>query len=102
MKVTLAQHGGLAAGIRQPPRVVDSTSLPEEPAKELARLVAATRGIPDPAGDKLERARDAMSYTLTVEDDDGERTIMRQSDVDMTTPFASLIDWLRRHGARGE
>lgn len=97
MKVTLAQHGGFAAGIRQPDRVVDSAKLPGESAEELAHLVAATRAIPSPAGDKLERARDAMSYTLTLEDDDGTQTVMRQSDVDMTPPFASLIDWIRRH-----
>lgn len=101
MKVTLVKHGGIAAGIRHPPHMIDSADLSGEPAAELARLVAATRAAPAPTGDALERARDAMSYTLTLEDDDGGQTVMRQSDVAMTAPFASLLDWIRRHAPKG-
>lgn len=100
MKITLAKHGGFAAGIHRPPRILDSATLPEQDAAELARLVADVRTAPAPAGDAIERARDAMSYTITVEEDDGSQTVLRQSDVTMTPPFASLIDWIRRHSPK--
>ena len=47
MKVTLATHGGQAAGInlRLPPRVVDTDTLPEPAAEELAQLVAAAKAV---------------------------------------------------------
>ena len=100
MKITLAKHGGLAAGIRLPPHTVDSATLPGGAADELKRLVSAAKSVPRPAGNALERARDAMSYTLTLQDDDGKEVVLRQSDVDMTAPFANLLDWINRHTSK--
>jgi hypothetical protein len=95
VKVTLVRHGGFAAGIRWPTRLVDSATLPEPAAAELARLVSDLQASPAPAGDRPGRARDAMSYTLTLEDANGEQTIS-QTDTTMTPQFASLIDWIDR------
>ena len=96
MKVSLATHGGLAAGLRlgARPVVVDSALLQEADARALGELVRAARAEPPPppAGGS---ARDAMSYTVTVEDEDeGGGAELRRSDVAMTPAFAALLDWI--------
>ncbi|GAA2592605.1 hypothetical protein GCM10010399_24040 [Dactylosporangium fulvum] len=98
MKVTLATHGGQAASIylRLPPRVVDADTLPEEEARELARLVEAAKTAQVAEEEGPGRARDAMSYTITVQD--GERsTVLTQSDTTMSPAFAALLSWLEQH-----
>lgn len=101
MKVTLATHGGLAAAINlgRPPRVVDTDNLPEPAAEELAQLVAAARAA-EPADAPAEpgpgRARDAMSYTITVEDD-GHQLVLTASDTTMSRELSALLSWLEQH-----
>ncbi|MEV6115960.1 protealysin inhibitor emfourin [Streptomyces sp. NPDC052109] len=100
MKVTLATHGGQAAAIRLrlPPKVLDTDTLPPNTAMELAELVAAA----GPAAQKERppgRARDTMSYTITVEND-GQTTVLTQSDTTMTPEFAALLSWLEKHFAQ--
>ena len=101
MRVTLATHGGQAAGIYlgRPPRVVDSNTLPEPAAEELSRLVASAKAA-DVSGASQERARDAMSYTITVEDR-GRSTVLAQSDATMSREFAELLTWLQQHTGSG-
>ena len=95
MKVTLATHGGLAAGInlRLPPRVVDAETLTEPAAEELAQLVAAAEAASRPAGKGPGRARDEMSYTITVEDG-GHQVVLAESDTTMSEEFGALLSWL--------
>ncbi len=97
MKVTLAAHGGLAAagGLGLPPDTLDTDTLPGKGAAELARLMAAASSRRPPA-DRPSRARDAMSYTITVEDG-GRSTVLEQSDASMTPEFAALLTWLQQH-----
>jgi len=98
MKVTLATHGGLAATInrRLRPKGVDGESLSREEAQELARLVAAAEATPAREEDRAGYARDAMSYTITVED--GDRSIkLTQSDTTMSRSFNDLRRWLEDH-----
>ncbi|MEV6297235.1 protealysin inhibitor emfourin [Streptomyces sp. NPDC051896] len=97
MKVTLATHGGQAAAIqlRLPPKVLDTGTLPTNTAAELAELVAAAVPTADkerPPG----QARDAMSYTITVEND-SHTTVLTQSDTTMSPEFAALLGWLEKH-----
>ncbi|MEU6527237.1 protealysin inhibitor emfourin [Streptomyces sp. NPDC046924] len=97
MKVTLATHGGQAAAIRLrlPPKALDTDTLPTKTAAELAELVAAA----GPAAEEERppgRARDAMSYTITVENN-GRLTVLTQSDTTMTPEFAALLGWLEKH-----
>ncbi|WP_053691243.1 protealysin inhibitor emfourin [Streptomyces sp. WM6372] len=96
MKVTLVTHGGLAAAVnlRLPPKVLDTDTLPENAAPELARLVAAA--VATPKADQPNRARDAMSYTITVEDG-GRSTVLKQSDAAMTPAFADLLTRLQKY-----
>jgi hypothetical protein len=99
MKVSLSKHGGLAAAIRRPPVTVDLSALPENKAAELAPLVAAAKADLRGAEAGPGRARDAMSYTITLQDDSGETTTLRASDTTMSPPFAALLEWLDRNAA---
>jgi hypothetical protein len=97
MKVTLATHGGFAAGIRQPARSVDASTLAAPAAQELTRLIAAATSAPESSAEGPGRARDAMSYTITVEGESGEPTTLRGSDTNMAPAFAALLQWLSQH-----
>jgi hypothetical protein len=101
MKVTLATHGGQAAALhrRLPPEVLDSDDLSEDAAAELARLVAAAFSDAAPGTSGPGRARDAVSYTITVEDG-GQSTVLTQSDTTMSPAFAVLLSWLEQHFAQ--
>ena len=98
MKVILAQHGGQAAGINlnRPPKVIDSAALDEPKAAELKELVAAATSAPSSATSSG-KARDEMSYTITIQEDQGRETVLSQSDTTMSTDFAKLLAWLQRY-----
>jgi hypothetical protein len=99
MKVTLATHGGQAAAVNLglPQRAVDTDALSGSAAAELSDLVAAA--LPTAGEERPTRARDAMSYTITVEDG-GSSTALTQSDAAMSPQFAALLDWLEGHFER--
>jgi hypothetical protein len=96
MRVTLVQRGGLAAGInlQRPPQVVDAATLDDAETAELKTLADAA--IAAPAGRATAKARDEMSYVITIEDQ-GRETILSQSDTAMSAEFGKLLAWLRRH-----
>jgi hypothetical protein len=100
MKVSLATHGGHLAGfhLQQPPQVVDVAALPRDAAEELARLVAAATASPADRP-RSELARDAASYTITIENGDSP-VVLVQSDVTMSSAFAALRNWIKAHTAR--
>jgi hypothetical protein len=96
-KISLSEHGGLAAGLRlgRPARVLDSADLPPALRSELDALVSAarrTQAAPAGAG----RARDAMSYAVTVEDGD-ENVLLTGTDTQSSPEFDALVRWLRDH-----
>jgi hypothetical protein len=97
MKISLAQHGGQAAGINlnRPPKVIDSAALDEPKAAELKGLVAAATSTPSSAASSG-KARDEMSYTITLQDQ-GRETVLSQSDTTMSADFAKLLAWLQRY-----
>lgn len=101
MKVTSTTHGGQAAGIRLhlPPRVLDAATLPKAKADELARLVAAAKAAPAAKETSPGSARDAMSYTITVEDG-GSPITLRQSDTTMSPSFDALLRWIETHAGK--
>jgi len=100
MKVSLAQQGGQAAGINlnRPPKVIDSAALDEPDTAELKGLVAAATVAPSRAASSG-KARDEMSYTITIQDQ-GRETVLSQSDTTMSQDFAKLLSWLRRHSGK--
>ena len=73
--------------------------LPKLLAAELAQLVAAVKAASSIKEERPGRARDAMSYTITLEEDDGEISNITQSDTTMSAAFAALLEWLDRHSA---
>ena len=98
MKVTLSKYGGLAAGMRRPPKVVDSKDLSAADAQELARLVQAAMADPATTGEAASSAgpaRDAMRYRIEIEDG-GETRTLSASDGSLSATFAALRDWLER------
>jgi hypothetical protein len=98
MKVSLAKHGGLAAGIRlgRPPRVLDTSTLPPTAAEEISRLIEAATAASPAEEVGPWRARDAMSYTITVEDGD-RQTVLKCSDTNISHALADLLVLLERH-----
>jgi len=100
MKVILAQHGGQAAGINlnRPPKVIESAALDEPKAAELKGLVAAATSAPSSAASSG-KARDEMSYTITIQDQARE-TVLSQSDTSMSDDFAKLLAWLQRYSGK--
>jgi hypothetical protein len=101
MKITLAQHGGQAAGInlQRPPLVFDTDSLDAPQAAEIRGLVAAATAanpVAKSSGKSSGKARDEMSYTITIADE-GRETALSQSDTTMSAEFAHLLGWLQRH-----
>jgi len=97
MKITLNTAGGFAAGIRRPARVVNAESLPESDKQQLKQLVDAV----DRAGATVDesspgRARDAMSYTIAV-DDGGQTQQYKQRDGDMSPAFSALLQFINDH-----
>jgi hypothetical protein len=101
MKLTLAEHGGLAAGLRlgHPPVVVDMSILPDADVRQLTDLLSAARADPAPSG-SARTVPDAMSYTVTVEDD-GRQEVLRRTDTTMSREFAELLDRLRHLASTG-
>jgi hypothetical protein len=97
MKITLAKYGGFAAGIFRPPSIVESSTLSAAGAAELSRLVVAVKTTPMAQESEPGQARDAMSYTITIEETDGETTVITQSDINMSPAFADLMQWIDRH-----
>ncbi len=85
--------GGIAAGTRRPPIVLDSARFAPEQRRELERLArssgvyAAAPASPRP---------DEMSYHFTIEDGASVREA-RQSDSTMTPEFAKLVDFVAAH-----
>ena len=105
MRVMLKEHGGLAAAINRnaPARVADTRSLPADQAAELDRLVraalsaAADRTASPATGPGA--ARDAMSYTVIVEDAAGT-SVLNGSDTAASQQFSELLRWLQDHAHR--
>ena len=95
MRVTLVRYGGLAAGIRRQPKVVDTKTLSKSAAAELLRLVEAAKAEPNTEREGPGSARDALSYTITVKADTWTTTLS-QSDPNVSPGFLALLKWLDR------
>jgi hypothetical protein len=100
VKVTLIESGGLAAGMRRPPRTVDTANLSAAEAAELERLVAAVEAAPAPSAGPG-RARDAMSYTIKLEAPGKAPATITRSDTDLTAAFGDLLAWIKRRAGKG-
>jgi hypothetical protein len=92
MRITLTRHGGLLAGIKRPPRIIDVASLDPERAERLRALVARAIGAQQGGAD-VRVMPDAMSYSIAIEDD-GQVTTLKQAEPTASSPFADLLEFL--------
>jgi hypothetical protein len=93
MIVSLAKHGGAIAGMRIAPTVIDSNNLPKREAEELVRLVGAAMAVAATKEGGPGRGRDALNYTITVENDD-KPAVFYASDTDLPPAVADLVGWI--------
>jgi hypothetical protein len=94
MRITLTRHGGLLAGMKRPPLVIDDTSLDAVRADRLRTLVARAIGAQQVRAD-LRVMPDAMSYSIAI-DDDGQVTTLKQTEPTEASPFADLLEFLEK------
>jgi hypothetical protein len=92
MRITLTRHGGLLAGMKRPPRIIDVTSLDPERAERLRTLVARAIGAQRDR-DSVRAIPDAMSYSIAIEDE-GQVTTLKQTEPTESSPFADLLEFL--------
>lgn len=95
VKITLKTFGGIAAGIRRPPLVIDSSRMPIDRCRELERLA---RSIGAYSGAPASPHPDEMSYHVTIEDGESVREA-RRSDSTMTPEFAKLVAFVTDNAA---
>jgi emfourin len=100
MRITLTRHGGLLAGMKRPPRIIDVTSLDPGRAERLLALVASALGAQrdrEVAADASAVARsamaDGMSYAITIEDE-GRVVTLKQAEPTESSPFADLLEFI--------
>jgi hypothetical protein len=102
MRVEFATEGGLAyfPGLSRP-TVIDTASLPEADAAELARLLDQTDFFAQPALPRTlpKGAADYRQYTISVEDGKRRHTI-RLIDPIEDPRLQALVDFLRSRAAR--
>ena len=96
MKITLKQHGGLAAAVRRPPLLLDTTELGDQrgEVEGLASTVSAQSIAPGPPHP------DEMGYTLIITGDDGTHEV-RSTESAASPEFSRLVQHVRRYGKAG-
>ena len=92
MKVTVNIAGGLAPAVMGRQFVVDSTTLAPADQQTLTRAVDAAIAAPAP---KLNsRARDARTYSITIDSGSGSKTIVAE-DGGVPEPVRKLVDTVK-------
>ena len=86
MKVTLRQSGGVALGTKIREAQEDTNLLPADEAARLKSLVEQS-GILEAEGGRAPRARDAFSFEIIIEADDGSAM---KDDWDISTGDGSI------------
>ena len=102
MKVTLETDGGFAAipGLRRAV-TVDGAALAPDQARRLDALVAAAHEAHATHGSRgVGAARDARSYTLTVDGTNGAPRTLTFSDAAPDPALGALRDFVQEHGSR--
>ena len=95
--LTLARSGGVA-GIRPPPKVVDTGKLPADAAQKVEQLLAAADFFALPA-ELPERAPspDSFQHSLTVCDASGREHTVTFTESGASEALRELKRWVRDH-----
>jgi hypothetical protein len=99
VKATLREFGGPIDPTGQRARIVDTGSMNQETADELARLVAEAKTQPPGPDATAGKGRDMMSYSITIEQD-GRSLVLKQSDATRTQAFIDLQNWIKQNATR--
>ena len=95
MRVCLKAFGGIAATVRRPPIVLDTSQLDPANAARLRRLVCSVRVNPPRS---LEIHPDELSYAVDV-DDGKDHFEFRAHEASLTPDFRELIQMVRGQAA---
>jgi hypothetical protein len=98
MKVSIARGGGLAGLVRKTELAVDA--LPDDAAGELKQKLdraglgggARAAGV-TPPGERPRPHPDELSYSVTIEDEGGERTI-EGTETSLPREVRELVQWV--------
>jgi hypothetical protein len=93
MKVIFRQSGGIGLGTKIREAQEDTALLPSDEATRLQSLIEQS-GLLDAAGGRAPQARDAFTFEITIEMDDG--TVHHKVFDQMTLPESAdpLIEYL--------
>ncbi len=97
MRIHFEQSGGFVAGVRRPPVIIDTETLPADEAKKWNDLVTAADFFNTPSTIPPGAARDAFSYLVTVESESKQHTIRTQGG-SVPAALSALIERLRQSG----
>jgi hypothetical protein len=101
MKITLKQHGGLAAAVRKAPLTLDTAELGNrrDEVDSLARTVSAQCAAQSAAESNPARLPhpDEMGYTLTIAGEHGTQEV-RSMEGAASPELARLVEQVRRCG----
>jgi hypothetical protein len=96
MRVTVERSGGFAGIVKT--AIVDEDELSPDEARTMGELVRAL-GPAEQAGDTDTPQRDRFEYAVTVETNEGPRTITA-SEAEASAPLRRLIDWVTATAGR--
>jgi hypothetical protein len=93
MRITLARHGGFA-GVRMPPVVVDTTTLPRLIGSNIERLVKAAPPPRDTV-QSVPPSPDRFSFTLTISHVNGEEVHYQFDETTASSHLMALVNTLQ-------
>jgi hypothetical protein len=96
MRVSVERSGGFAGIVKT--ASVDEDELSPDEARTMGELVRAL-GPAEQAGDTDNTQRDRFEYAVTVETNEGSRTITA-GEAEASAPLRQLIDWVTATAGR--
>jgi hypothetical protein len=89
----LEKDGGWPPRTSQSPQTVEIDGLPAAIVAQVNGLAAKLKNSGQPPVPDTSRARDAVTYTIVIEDK-GQRLTFKQRDTQLTREFDAMLHWL--------
>ena len=90
MRITLVRHGGFA-GVRTPPLVVDTTTLPPLLSSNIERLIKAAPP-PGEIAQEVPPSPDRFSFTLTIAHANGQEVHYQFDETTTSSHLMALVN----------